>query len=119
MATFTKAQVATRVANRISNLPSTLTDNSNAIIQDFVDEASFEIENESGVSIDTTTVSESTLPVLLYKTCMLAIAFTLEDSYSIGKFALKKNLNANMKMYQELYSRAIKNLTKGQVDFTE
>lgn len=119
MATYTAAQVAARVVNHIDNIPSALTASSNAIIVDFVEEAHYEIELLTGDSFATTAVPESTLPALIYKTCIMVINYTLSSDYTIGKFSIKKNLIGRLEYYTKEYLRAVGNLVKGKVDFSE
>ena len=76
MTTYTKAEIRDGCKNRVSNKPTSLTD---AIIDEYVEDAHRELENALGESFSTTAVPEKYVAVLEDMVVVTMMEYTIED----------------------------------------
>jgi len=107
--TITKEDIKDRVKNRVSDIPSDLTD---VMIKEFVDDAHIELEQVTGDSIDINDIDEKYRPILTNLSCLYLMCFKLDGDVSA-------NLDLGQGVSIDYGSRAIQGFTEREVKMIE
>jgi len=100
----TTSTIRDRAKNRMSELPSTLTDTA---IVEFVVDVIQEFSNYSGVTIDNTDISDQYMPGLTNWTVLYMLSFMtgagVDFSYSLGELSVTKSAGSSTNQQQLTY----------------
>lgn len=100
----TTSTIRDRAKNRISELPSTLTDST---ITEFAIDAIQEFSNYSGITIDSTNIDDQYMPGLTNWTVLYMLSFMtgagVDFSYSLGELSVTKSAGSSTNQQQLTY----------------
>ena len=107
----TKADIEDKVRNRISGIPTAVTD---AIIQEWVEDAHIIIENRLGVSFATSDITASYVALITDIAVTYLIDYMIEERISIGEISLNyQDLINKKKVIEEKIERQFFDLARG------
>ena len=117
----TKANIRDKVKNRISGIPSAVTD---AIVDEWVEDAHIDIENKTGSSFATSDIPTSYTSIITNISVTYLLDYMIKKRISIGEISLSyQELLTQKKMLEEKIEKQfldiIRGSTSGSVTTTE